>query len=454
MDVKIKLMLLVFVFSSVFGFAQDTILEKYIQQGLKSNLVLKQHNLSLGNALYTLKKAKNHYIPSLDFQTTYTTAEGGRSADVPVGDMMNPVYSTLNQFMGQNAFPMIENQKINFLPKNYYDARVRLSVPIVNMDIIHNNHIKEKQLEIKGHEIEIYKRELVKEIKVTYYQYLTVLKAIDIHQNAIEMAKESMRSNERLLEAGKGLHAYVLRSETEVEQAKARLKSTQYQAVTLQRYFNALLNRDSEAKIEVEAKESLIPSFNDAIIGSKNREELQSLEQNIALRNELVKMKKQVFIPKLSGFADLGSQAEELRFNDESMYYMVGLKLDIPLFQGWRNRFEIKMAKNELEIAKLKKKQVEQQMDVAVTRAHNDVLEAKSNYSASIKQLDMAETYYRLIKKGYSSGVNTYMETVDARTQLSTAKLASNVAYYKLLSALARLERETASYPLPKQENE
>lgn len=449
MNVKIRLIILLFGFTPFFGRAQDTILESYIHQGLKSNLVLQQHNLTLQNAMYSLKQAKNHYIPTLDFQAMYTTADGGRSFDIPVGDMMNPVYSTLNQFMGQEAFPMIENQEINFLPKNYYDARVRLSVPILNMDIIHNNHIKEKQMAIQGNEVEIYERELVKEIKTTYYNFLSVLKAIEIHQNAIDLAEESRRTNEKLVEAGKGLPAYVLRSETEIEQAKSKLNTTQYQAITLQRYFNALLNRDSEAIIEVEEKNSIVPSFNESIIESKNREELKSLDQFIALRGDVVKMKKQVFLPKLSGFADLGSQAEELRFDDKSLYYMVGLKLDIPIFQGWKNKFEIKMATNDIEIAQLKKRQVEQQLDVSVTRAHNEVLVAKGNYKAAIKQLEMAETYYRLIKKGYDSGVNTYIETVDARTQLSSAQLASNVTYYQLLSDLAKLERETASYPLP-----
>lgn len=61
----------------------------------------------------------------------------------------------------------------------------------------------------------------------------------------------------------------------------------------------------------------------------------------------------------------------------------------------------------------------------------------------------MAETYFRLIDKGYAAGVNTYIETVDARTQLTAAKLATSVYYYQLLTALAKLERETASYPIP-----
>ncbi len=429
--------------------AQDDVLERYIDQGLESNLVLQQRNLSLENALYALKQAKNLYIPTLEFQTLYTTAEGGRDIQIPVGDMLNPVYSTLNQFMGQNAFPLIENQQINFLPKNYYDARIRLSVPILNMDIIHNKRIQDKKLLIQENEVEIYQRELVREIKTTYYNYLSALKAAEIHQNAIQLAEEGKRTNEKLIEAGSGLHAYVLRSETEVAQATARLTAAELQVKSVQRYFNALLNRGADEVIEIASGETIIPFVEKTDLSAKNREELESLDHMITLREDVVRMNKQVFVPKLSGFADVGSQSEGFKFNDQSRYYMLGLQLNIPIFNGNRNNLKIREAKNEIEIAKLQKEYIEQQLDVAVNVAYNEVLAAKKNYETALKQLEMAETYFRLIDKGYTAGVNTYIETVDARTQLTSAKLAASVSYYQFLSALAKLERETASYPIP-----
>ncbi|EPB65960.1 hypothetical protein ANCCEY_14956 [Ancylostoma ceylanicum] len=309
--------------------------------------------------MYALKQAKNLYVPTLDFQTLYTTAQGGRDIQLPVGDMLNPVYSTLNQFMGQNAFPLIENQQINFLPKNYYDARIRLSVPILNMDIIHNKRIHEKQWMIQENEVEIYQRELVKEIKTTYYTYLSAMKAVEIHKTAIELAEEGKRTNEKLIEAGSGLHAYVLRSETEIAQSNARLTSAELQLQSVQRYFNALLNRGAEDPIEVTANETIIPFVDKVEVSAKNREELASLDHMITLREDVVRMNKQVFVPKLNGFADIGSQAEDFKFNDQSRYYMLGLQLNIPIFNGNRNNLKIKEAKNEIEIAKLQKEYVE-----------------------------------------------------------------------------------------------
>lgn len=448
---KVSVCFFAFVVFCLNGKAQDNLLDGYIEEGLKNNLVLKQRNLSLDNALNALEQAKSFYKPSLDFQTLYTTAQGGREINVPVGDMLNPVYSTLNQMTGQNRFPQIKNERINFLPKNYYDARVRLSVPIINTDIKNNAQIQEKQSQIKGKEVEIYERELIKEIKTTYYNYLSAQKAADIYRNAVFLAEEGKRTNEKLIAAGKGLPAYVMRSETEIAQATAQKTTAELQCKTLQRYFNALLNREADAAIETDTSIRPLPPIDKKAITAKNREELKSLDQAIALSQTLVRKNQQVFVPKLSGFADAGSQAEEMKFNDQSVYFMLGLQLTVPIFSGNRNKLKIQESRNEVEIIRLKRQSTEQQLDVSAEKAYNEVLAEKTNYETALKQLEMAGTYFRLITKGYASGVNTFIETVDARTQLTSAQIAASINYYRCLSAMAVLERETASYTLPKE---
>ena len=58
----------------------------------------------------------------------YTRAEGGREIDVPLGTLLNPVYSTLNDLLaaqGQPAqFPQIADQTINFLREREQDTRL------------------------------------------------------------------------------------------------------------------------------------------------------------------------------------------------------------------------------------------------------------------------------------------------------------------------------------------
>ena len=72
-------------------------LQGYIETGLQGNLVMKQKNISLQQSLLALKEARSWFYPSADFTGDYNWAEGGRTIDLPIGDLLNPVYSTLNQ---------------------------------------------------------------------------------------------------------------------------------------------------------------------------------------------------------------------------------------------------------------------------------------------------------------------------------------------------------------------
>jgi outer membrane protein len=229
----------------------QSVLQMYIDTAFKNNIVLQQKNVSLEKAQYALKTAKGLFLPTVAFQAAYQTADGGRNIPLPLGDLMNPVYNTLNQITGSTNFPMLENQTINFLPKNFHDAKVRTTLPIINTDLIYNKRIVQQQLVLKEYEVQIYKRDLVKEIKTAYYNYLSALAAVDVYQSGLQLAKEGLRVNEKLLENGKGLPAYVLRSQSEVESVNATIIDAAQKVNNARLYFNFLLNRDANEAIVI-----------------------------------------------------------------------------------------------------------------------------------------------------------------------------------------------------------
>ena len=95
--------------------AQNPVLQAYITEGLQSNLGLKQKQLDYASNLSALKEAKGLFFPDLSLNARYTVADGGRIIEFPVGDMLNPVYTTLNTLTGSNLFPQIENEEFPFL---------------------------------------------------------------------------------------------------------------------------------------------------------------------------------------------------------------------------------------------------------------------------------------------------------------------------------------------------
>jgi len=449
---RLKLVVLIFSVSIISSqsLSAQQVLQDYIAYGFKNNIVLQQKDISLEKAQYALKTAKSLFLPTVAFQGGYQTADGGRNIPLPLGDLLNPVYTTLNQLTSSNKFPMLENQSIDFLPKNFYDAKVRTTVPIINSDLIYNKRIAEQQVSLQEFEVLIYKRDLAKSIKIAYYNYLSALQAIEIYKSSLLVANESLRVNEKFVESGKGLPAYVLRSKSEVESVKSQVVSAEQQAANAKLYFNFLINRNADDKIEVELSnfsnsikvENLVQS------APNQREELKALAQLVAINQSASKMSRLFAVPKLSAFLDLGSQSENFKFNSNTRYYMVGLQLDIPIFSGNRNQIKISQSNLDLKNANLNVELTAQKLALALQTAKNNLIAVVETYQSSLKQLEAASSYQRLIDRGYKAGSNSFLETIDARNQFSAAQLLVNINRYKVLVAEAELERETANYPI------
>jgi outer membrane protein TolC len=60
--------------------------------------------------------------------------------------------------------------------------------------------------------------------------------------------------------------------------------------------------------------------------------------------------------------------------------------------------------------------------------------------------LKSAQAYYNLIEKGYQQGINTLIEFLDARNQITSSQLQQNLRLFEMLIASAKLERETATF--------
>ena len=159
-------------------------------------------------------------------------------------------------------------------------------------------------------------------------------------------------------------------------------------------------------------------------------------------------MNESFYLPKLNGYLNLGSQSSNWDFNQKSTYYLLGMQVDIPIFSGKRNLNKIKQSSMDVDMAKKSLDLTSKQVSLALQIAQKNLTQTWVAFRASQKQIDVANTYQKLIDKGYKEGVNTYIETLDARSQWTNAHLALNINQFKILIAAAQVEREAASYPL------
>jgi len=426
-------------------------LDAYVHEGLTSNLVVQQRAVSLQQAEAAVQIAKSYFLPSVNLLADYTSGEGGRSIAVPVGDLLNPVYASLNQLTQSDAFPTIDNVKQNFFPKNFYDARVRTSLPIINTDLYMSRAIKSQQAVLQQQDLDVYKRQLVLEIKTAYFNYLSAVQALKIYESALALVTKNVEVNESLLRNGKSLPANYLRSKSEADKVSADLTSAQNRVSNARKYFNFLLNRDLDSPIDESfpQTDSIVATDSLSDTSTENRrEELRMLQTTRSIYETTLRMNRLARAPKVNAFLDLGSQASDWQFNHDSRYYLLGVQFSMPLFQGMRTNITIRQSRLELQKTEYNIRNTERQLTMATDIARNDWNTTQRNLQAAREQLRSAQSYFNLVEKGYGQGVNTLIEYLDARNQFTSSQLQQSLRRFEMLTAAARYERESAAYTL------
>ncbi|EJL71417.1 TolC family protein [Chryseobacterium populi] len=426
----------------------QSLLDEYIQQGLSSSQSIRQQNFLLEKNIYALKEAKSMFLPEITFSTTYSKADGGRTIDFPTGDLLNGVYSSLNQLTGSNAFPQLQNQQIQLNPDNFYDAKFRTTLPILNAELMYNKKIKMQQVDLQQMEVRLFKRELVKEIKTAYYNYAKAVKAIKIYESSLLLVNEGKRINTKLFDNAKVNRTAVLRSTNEVSKINASLISARKTAESAQTYFNFLLNRPLQDSISLDDL-STLPAP-DLLSGQDigNREELSKLKIATDINGNLNGLARSYLVPKIGTYLDLGSQAFDWKFNKQSRYYFLGVSLEWNLFSSGKNSNRIKQTVSDHQALEAQTGYIQQQLLTELKVRENEMESALAQYQAAQSQLKTSQTYYTDVLKLYKEGMIIYIELLDAQNQLIDAQLHTNIALFDTWIAYAAIERANAGFNL------
>lgn len=421
-------------------------LQAYIAEGLASNQSIKQQNFLLERNVLALAEAKTMFLPGVSFSTTYAKASGGRTIDFPTGDLLNGVYSTLNQITGTGAFPTLQNESIQLFPDNFYDAKFRTTMPLINAELVYNKRIKAQQVDLQKAEVVIYQRELVKEIKTAYYQYAKAINAVKIYESSLGLVQEGRRINQVLFDNEKVNRTGVIRSTNEVAKIHASLISARQTKESARNYFNFLLNRPLTDSVEIDPIGKL-PELDLLLTGDvAGREELAKLTTAQNINTNLTSLAKSYIIPKVGTFIDLGSQAFDWKFNQKSRYYFWGVSLDWDLFAFGKNNYRIKKAVAEQKSIAAQTDYVSHQLLTELKVRQNQMQSAVAQYQSAQSQLKTAQTYYNDQLKLYREGVAIYIELLDAQNQLINARLDANIALFDTWIIQASIERANASF--------
>jgi outer membrane protein TolC len=419
------------------------VLEQYVKQAIEQNLSVKEKKSLERKQQLALDHAGKLFGPEVDFLTSYTLAGGGRNIGLPLGDLLNDAYLTLNDLIDMQKFQTIENQEFNFLPNNFYDARFRITQPILQPEIKYNKLIKKEEVSLASLQTDQTIRDLVKEVKTSYLQWMQAKEAIQIIDQGLILLNENKRITESLIKNGLSIPSALMRIESEIQQVNAQKQKAESDVSNAASYFNFLLNQPSGTTILQDTFNSVppVPVSTDLT----PREELLQIQTGQRIQELALQLEQKQHAPTVGLQVDLGSQANA---PDWGGYYLGGVQLEIPIWDNKKSKIKQKEWAAQLEATSTKyewtKNAFEVQLQTEIEKLESDI----AIYNSYTSLLQSNQRYYQETLRRYKEGLSNYIELLDARTQVTNTQLEQNLAKYQSWLRQIQIERLAATASL------
>ncbi len=303
----------------------------------------------------------------------------------------------------------------------------------------------EYQAQVVEQQVEELKNNLVKNVKMTYYNLFFVDKSIEIVEKNKALVNQFVKVAETKYSVGKGLQQDVLKAQVELSKMTDKLISLQQRRANLVFQLNKLLNRNINAPVDklTELKKSSLELNLDDLkaMGLENRPLLNSWNFMIEKTKSATRLAKKGYLPDLSvGVAY--TQRDDLRTGMKMYdFFSAEVSLNLPLYFFKKQSKEVE--EKQLMVASTEEKYVAVKNEVLF-----QIENAFSELEKDNKLIDLYQTgIIPQASQSLNSAVSGYqVDKVDFLTLLNNQMTLFNyeMEYYRVLSdhekSLAELE--------------
>ena len=329
---------------------------------------------------------------------------------------------------------------------NNVNAGISAAMPLINAQLWESLKLSALDVELAVEQARSSKISMVAQVKKAYYAVLLAQQVYVVYKEVYDNAAKNFEYTEQLYNAGKTSEYEYLRMQVNVKNAEPNVYSS-LTAIDLAIWqLKAIMGIDLETKIGVIGS---IDLYKDEMMSYTLSNDVD-LENNsalaqLSLQNEqlerTIKMTKFQYIPTLSASFAYNYMAMGDDFNFKwNPYSVAGLTLNIPIFDGFSKRNNIRQYKASQNILELTMEDTERNLRVAFKNYENEIATFMKNYIAAESTLEMAQRSYDIAEKMYELGKTTLLELNDAQLALVQAQLTMSRTVYNFMVTKASIE--------------
>lgn len=168
------------------------------------------------------------------------------------------------------------------------------------------------------------------------------------------------------------------------------------------------------------------------------RNDIKLSESFVGLAEEDLKIAKGAYLPTLSAFFQYGTRYSDVtqipdgnggaytpNFTDQLWIFdgiSYGAQLNVPIFNGWSTRNNVKRSQISLEKAKLQLEQDKLDLETTIQQAYVDVGTFDKAYEAAQKTLEARRLAYEYAKERYDVGLMNAFDFSQAQSRVDNAE--------------------------------
>lgn len=436
----------------------SAVIEDYVRLGSESSLTLENQRLQAEQSEMALRTAQARLRPEVSINSRYTVNSGGREITVPIDELLNPAYQTLNQLlvsMGQPArFSMLTPTGLPLLRTREQDTHLSLRQPLYAPGLLEGIEASRAGAEAAQLGSVAALRAHRRDITRAYLLTQKARAAARIVSGSVDILQENLRINESLYANGKVTHDAVLRARAELLSATQQRIEADQGRDQAQRALNQLLNRPLESPVEdadpsddatlLALLTSEIDSANAVVERARRaRPELQQMQRATESAQAQLRAAQSRRGPTLALGIDTGAQGETFGTGPRYNYLSGSLLLEWTVFDGGARSASIASARLAARQTDNLRQLMEQKIEMEAHAALDAALTARELLAAASARAATADAAFRIASRKRDEGAATQIEFLDARNALTSAEL--NLAWTRLDLIERRAELQFAT---------
>ena len=404
---KVFLFLLVFVSISF-----SITLEEAVKVAKDNATKVRLSRLEIEKAKEQIRQARAKILPSVSFTYSYTHL-GGELAT-------------------------------GLTPRDRHAYSLSLNQTLFDLFLFRSLDVAKENLQLQRLILDDITREVEYQTKVLFYGLLYKKQLVKVYEEELSYWEENYKLVKAKYDAGIVPKVELLRSQSQLENARARLEMAKSDYANALEDFKVFLRLESitepEGSLEPRIVAYELDSLKQALL--ENNTTLKVAQEYVELQKKRVQQAKALYYPTVGFSATYqGSTSRTGTSTHMRDGYTIGLSLNYNIFDGFSR--DSTVAQGEIELLKLKEEYMDKREKLVgeLNKLINTIKALEIRISASKTALEAAEESLRLSKERYRLGIATQLEVLDSINNYNNTLLNLNFLYYQYNINVALLER-------------